>query len=356
MTSIDFERALGWSPGLAFVFALNLVMLPGANSGEKQREAEFGGGKGGGTQFTVREGYLSASVRKLVVDHGWSLIWDSEEDRVVDRSFHVPNPSLAAGLSNIFLMYKGAFVADLYQGNKVARVTAAPPGVSVHLPEGMTEASPPQNMTSDEALPDALLPASGADDMPPAELIFEPDLKPDPIEEEMLTVQMLDLPQMWESVEPEPNAMPKIVASLAIPPEPESPPKPRPRAESNGEMKFVKARGGSWGGLLLTKAKEIGFDMPKTALSDSSPRPVLQIMSVKDKKKAETELSHLRALGFDAYLQPFRQGETLWHRLQVRLAPGQSVESVKAEMKDNGYEAIWVVPQDFAQTPSPAKE
>ena len=63
------------------VFAGSLLALPAvADEGAKI--------------FVVPKGHPSANVRELAGSHGWSLAWDSEEDRIINRSFSVANPSL----------------------------------------------------------------------------------------------------------------------------------------------------------------------------------------------------------------------------------------------------------------------
>ena len=92
--------------------------------------------------FVVKEGYLSASIRQLVYEYEWTLVWESAEDRVIDRPFHITNPSLGVALSSLLAMYKGAFVADLYRGNRVVHVTTPSPGVYVNLPVDMVVEEP----------------------------------------------------------------------------------------------------------------------------------------------------------------------------------------------------------------------
>lgn len=85
-------------------------------------------------EFEVREGYLSASVRQLVVSYGWSLVWEADEDRRIDFPFMVDNQSLEEALINILEGYRGQFVADLYMKNRVVVVDTPPPRVEVDLP------------------------------------------------------------------------------------------------------------------------------------------------------------------------------------------------------------------------------
>ena len=48
----------------------------------------------------------------------------------------------------------------------------------------------------------------------------------------------------------------------------------------------------------------------------------------------------------NVYVEEFRQGDTLWHRLKMRVASGQSVEDAKAELKSLGHGNILVAPQN----------
>ena len=114
----------------AFLMAVAVsLMAATANiTAEGKTESESTG------SFTVQRGYLSASVLRLVDSHGWSLIWDSEEDRVIDRPFVVSNLSLEDGLTNLLSIYKGVFVADIYAGNRVVHISTAQPGIEITLP------------------------------------------------------------------------------------------------------------------------------------------------------------------------------------------------------------------------------
>ena len=91
--------------------------------------------------FKVRQGYLSASVRTLVEDFGWSLVWKAEEDRMVDFPFGIARSTLQDALVNLLEPYRGQFVADLYERNRVVVIDTPPPRVRVILP-GEEEAEP----------------------------------------------------------------------------------------------------------------------------------------------------------------------------------------------------------------------
>ena len=88
-------------------------------------------------QFQVGAGYLSAGVRKLVEEHGWSLVWKAKEDRAVEFPFTIDVPdgtqeeALQDALSNLLEAYQGQFVADLYRRNRVVVIDTAPANVQV---------------------------------------------------------------------------------------------------------------------------------------------------------------------------------------------------------------------------------
>ena len=84
--------------------------------------------------FVVREGYLSTSVGELVDYWGWSLVWRSDEDRMIDHAFSISNDSLEGALEGLLAMYSGRFVADLFEDNRVVLVGLPPPQVDVLMP------------------------------------------------------------------------------------------------------------------------------------------------------------------------------------------------------------------------------
>lgn len=85
-------------------------------------------------EFEVSSGHLSASVRDIVESYGWSLVWAADEDRVVDYPFAIGNGSLREALTDLLVVYRGQFVADLYEGNRVVLIDSAPPRIRVVLP------------------------------------------------------------------------------------------------------------------------------------------------------------------------------------------------------------------------------
>ena len=119
-------------------------------------------------QFQVGPGYLSASVRELVDQHGWVLVWKSKEDRQVEFPFDLPirlpvrptrgdasEEALREALETLLEAYDGAFVADMYRSNKVVTVDTAPPRVSVVRPLALPVVAEPE----DAVEPDAGAPA-----------------------------------------------------------------------------------------------------------------------------------------------------------------------------------------------------
>ena len=164
------------------------------------------------------------------------------------------------------------------------------------------------------------------------------------VTEEVLTVQMFDVPSTRKGAEVE--SMPSLDADMAPP---NMGPSPRPSFLVDEATKASQFATGSWSGVLLAKAQQVGFEVPEWEIGRAGPLAVLQILASQNRGKAETDLSRLQALGYDAYLQEFRQGDTLWYRLQMRVSPGQSVESVKMDLAALGYGAVWVVSQDFVR-------
>lgn len=320
-----WQQAVGLLPGLAL--AGNLLVATSAMANE------------GDATFKVEIGHLSENVRALVHSHGWSLEWASEEDRIIIHTFDMANPSLEAALSKIFAPYKDTFSTVLDQERKVVRVTAADPGAPE---EGARDSE------GDEGLRWS------------TELDFEPDLEsttppePPPFEDKKKTVRMLELPQAWESEGAEPvTPVPAEVAEQQAPVVELSP----KQAAQNG--KAPESSGdpaGSPDRVVSTEKEKAVLKKPETASSPASPGPVLQILSAKDKGKAEKELARLRDLGHDVFLEEFHHDGMLRHRLKMRLASGQSVEDAKAKLKGLGHDAVWVVPQDAAEAFSPAEE
>lgn len=306
-----------WQQAVGLLLAGNLLVAMSAMANE------------GDTTFKVKIGHLSENVRALAHSHGWSLEWASDEDRIIIRPFDMANPALDVALSKIFAPYKGTFSTALDQEKKVVRVTTADQGA----PEkGMSDSEGEEGLRWSK------------------ELDFEPDLEsttppePPPFEDEKKTVRMLDLPQAWESEGAEP-VTPKLadVAKLQAPAI-ELSSKQEIQDGKTPESSGVPAD--SQDRVVSAEKQETAPEKPETASGPASPGPVLQILSAKDKGKAEKELARLRDLGHDAFLEEFHHDGTLWHRLKMRLASGQSVEDAKAKLKGLGYDAVWVVPKD----------
>ncbi len=283
--------------------------------------------------FVVQKGHLSANVRELAGSHGWSLVWDSEEDRIINRSFSVANPSLEGCLSNVLAGYEDAFTTNLNQAERVVHVST---------------------VAADTRAEDAS--GSGENGLQwSSELVFEPDLKPadppepPPFEEQKPTVRMLDLLQFWKDGEPEsdssaptPEASPEPLK--ASPSETPSPEKQEPAVAKEPESPVIA---------LDSKADAPPEKKPEEASEAPEPdRPVLQILSMKDKAKAESEQAKLRALGHDVFLEEFRQDDMLWHRLKIRISHAEGVEDTVKDLERLGYKAVWVLPHDPAQKQS----
>ena len=312
---------------LGFALVGNLLVGVGAMANE------------GGARFKVKIGHLSENVRALAHSHGWSLEWATKEDRIIIRPFDMANPSLDVALSKIFAPYEGTFSTALDREKKVVRVTTAGQGA---LEEGMPDSEGEEGLRWSK------------------ELDFEPNLEsttppePPPFDGEKKTVRMLDLPQAWESEGAEPvTPRPTDVAKQQTSAEE---PSPEPEAQAGKALGSSGDPADSPSRVVSAEEAKSAPEKPETASSPASPEPVLQILSAKDKGKAEKELARLQELGHDVFLEEFHHDGTLWHRLKMRLASGQSVEDAKTELKGLGHDAVWIVPQDAAEAFSPTGE
>ena len=95
--------------------------------------AAFGFGAAA-ADFEVSAGYLSTNAEKLATGHGWSLVWEAGEDRLIEHPFTIANDSLRRGLEGLLGAYQGQFVADLYRSNEVVVVSTPLPQLEVVLP------------------------------------------------------------------------------------------------------------------------------------------------------------------------------------------------------------------------------
>ena len=317
-----WQQAIGLLPGLALAGNLLVAMSAMANEGD--------------TTFKVEIGHLSENVRALAHSHGWSLEWASNEDRIIIRSFDMANPSLDVALSKIFAPYKSTFSTALDQEKKVVRVTTASQGAPE---EGMSDSEGEEGLRWSK------------------ELDFEPDLEsttlpePPPFEGEKKTVRMLELPQEWESDGAESvTPTPADVAKQQIPAIELS---SKQEVQDGQDLESSEVLVDPQDRVVSAEKQETA---PETVSSPASTGPVLQILSAKDKGKAEKELVRLRDLGHAVFLEEFHHDGMLWHRLKMRLAPGQSVEDAKAKLKGLGYDAVWVVLKDGKSKQSPADE
>lgn len=307
-----WQQAVGLLPGLALTGNLLVAMSAMANESD--------------ATFRVGIGHLSENVRALVHSHGWSLEWASDEDRIIIHTFEMANPSLEVALSKIFAPYKDTFSTALDQERKAVRVTAADSG------------------TPEEVAPDS----EGEEGLRwSTELDFEPDLEsttlpePPPFEGEKKTVRMLDLPQAWESEGAEPTMPAQAeVAEQQIPVVELS---PKPGAKNGKAPEPSEDPADSPDRVVSAEKAKTIPKKPETASSPASPGPVLQILSAKDKGKAEKELARLRDLGHDVFLEEFHHDGTLWHRLKMRVAPTRSIEDTVEDLKHLGYKTVWVV-------------
>lgn len=320
-----WQQAVGLLPGLALAGNLLVAMSAMANESD--------------ATFRVGIGHLSENVRALVHSHGWSLEWASDEDRIIIRTFDVANPSLEAALSKIFAPYKGTFSTSLDQERKVVRVMAAGPKA-------------PEEGTPDPEAEEGLRWST--------ELDFEPDLEsttppePPPFEGEKKTVRILDLPQAWESKKAEP--MTPAQAEVTEQQTPVEELSPKQEAQDARVPESSEDPADSPDRVVSVEKAKAAPEKPETVSSPASPGPVLQILSAKDKGEAEKELARLRELGHDVFLEEFHHDGTLWYRLKMRLASGQSVEDAKAELKDLGYNVVWITPKDVVKNQSPTNE
>ena len=103
----------------------------------------------------MEQGYLSTSVRQLVDSWGWSLVWQADEDRVIDHAFDIENDSLKGALENLLGMYNGELVADLFERNRVVLVGVPAARTDVVMPgeEAEAEADEVDEATAAEPAP-----------------------------------------------------------------------------------------------------------------------------------------------------------------------------------------------------------
>ena len=119
--------------------------------------AAFGFGAAA-ADFEVSAGYLSTNAEKLATGHGWSLVWEAGEDRLIEHPFTIANDSLRRGLEGLLGAYQGQFVADLYRSNEVVVVSTPLPQLEVVLPGAAPADVGPEPRVSDRAAS-----ASGSD-------------------------------------------------------------------------------------------------------------------------------------------------------------------------------------------------
>lgn len=130
--------------------------------------AAFGFGAAA-ADFEVSAGYLSTNAEKLATGHGWSLVWEAGEDRLIEHPFTIANDSLRRGLEGLLGAYRGQFVADLYRSNEVVVVSTPLPQLEVVLPGAASADVGPEPRVSDRAAS-----ASGSDAVAAARADGEP--------------------------------------------------------------------------------------------------------------------------------------------------------------------------------------
>ena len=140
------------------------------------------------TEFEVRKGYLSSSIRELVDGYGWSLVWEAGEDRVIDHPFAIQNYSMEESLTVLLEMYQGEFVADLFQGNQVVLINTPPARVAVDLPGTAVP-------TSDDEANVAVLPAIDDGAELPYAVDADAEMRWEPVEEPAPEAGSTDAPE-----------------------------------------------------------------------------------------------------------------------------------------------------------------
>lgn len=141
---------------------------PGASRALLLLVAAFGFGAAA-ADFEVSAGYLSTNAEKLATGHGWSLVWEAGEDRLIEHPFTIANDSLRRGLEGLLGAYQGQFVADLYRSNEVVLVSTPLPQLEVVLPGAAPVDVGPEPRVSDRAAS-----ASGSDAVAAARADGEP--------------------------------------------------------------------------------------------------------------------------------------------------------------------------------------
>ncbi len=231
-------------------------------------------------RFIAREGYLSASIQELVRGHGWTLIWDAEDDRFIDRAFSIPNPSLEDGLTSLLYMYQGELVADMYYGNKVVLISPPAANIRVELPERETVG----------------------------------DYRHVPL--------------------PEPTI--EMVAPVSARTSDSSASTQATDSYTQAQVFNIES-----GDSADTPSRDL-LERLDARDATAATGAVLQVLSVDRKDEAQAQRERLQTLGFDVRMQEFEQGEGIWYRLRVHVPPGQNPETIKKELEKHGFQ-VWVL-------------
>ncbi len=275
--------------------------------------------------FSVHEGHLSANIQKLIQSYGWTMEWKSDEDRIISQPFSVQSESLTDGLNNLLSMYEGKFVADLYNGNKVVRITPSPHNVEVMLPPADQLGTirpiviPPKIFEKAEKIRNIPSPAPESD--------AEDDAPPPP---------------------PQADAPPPVDAK----PEPAAPPEwvevaPEEEVDYTGSEVYD-----------VTPIDKSGLDDPhsqlpaemipaQVAMPGSMPDAVFQVASMQEKAKAEKTVSRLLELGYDVRLSEYWRGDQSWFRVRVHVDANEDADKVKEDLEAHGY-PVWVLLPGFS--------
>ena len=330
-------------------------------------------------RFIVHVGYLSASVQELARSYGWDLIWDSEEDRFINRPFSLVNRSLGGALTHLLRMYRGRLVVDLYHGNKVVLVRSALPNMRIDVP-----AKPVPDSVRPVSLPtpvvEVLTPTPAEEPVRPALEIPEP--APVPAPRPRRDLERDESPPDKSGVRgasgsglvmPEPTLLvpeiPKFPAVTSWDADDKSPP-PMDKSSPTGKSSPSGSGGSGFSGADIREifledqmVKHEEYDVATLDQSEISPAggelvtfgknrvsmpgAVFQILSLNSRERAEQHYERLKELGYDVRIQVFSKGEETWYRLRIHVSPENDPEEVQAELKDLGYH-VWIMLPGFS--------
>ena len=275
--------------------------------------------------FSVHKGYLSASTQKLVQSYGWTLEWTSEEDRKISQPFSVQSESLVDGLNNLLHMYEGRFVADLYHGNKVVRISPAPHDMQVLMPSADQIGS---------------------------------------IRPTVIPPKIVEKAEKFRSIPTTPPAPESDVADDAPPPKEEAPPQKEAQPAAPPEWKEIAPKEEEdvdYSGSEVydvTPIDKSGLDEPhsqlpterisdQVAIPGSMPDAVFQVASMQERAKAEAMVSRLLELGYDTRLSEYWRDDQSWFRVRVHVDANENADKVKEDLEAHGY-SVWVLLPGFS--------